>query len=84
MPLLGRYGPPNFPQSTALCRPLSGTTQQLAAEASGVAIVPGHLSPREPITEFNGVLGTRDDNPRLPLHLLIRKSIVRPELQGGR
>src|SRR5713226_7984533 len=23
---------------------------------------------REPITEFNGVLGTGDDNPRLPLH----------------
>jgi len=27
------------------------------------------LALREPIIEFNGVLGTRDDNPRLPLSL---------------
>jgi hypothetical protein len=50
---------------------MSGTTQQLAAESSGVGIAPGRLSLCEPITEFNAVLGTRGDKPRLPLSLSV-------------
>src|SRR5258708_20214242 len=62
-------GPPTTPPSTAQGRRMSGSIQMLAAEASGVAICPAAWSLLEPITEFNAVLGPRDDNPRLPPHL---------------